>query len=422
MASYWIESSAQLREPGSSAGRSRPRGRSTAPGGLGAEPPFPRRLKDPTIYRRWLGTDSVRGARGAFCQSRIDAASTAASLHVRPPECHAFRREVPAPVIVRRSCASSTPMPARSSWCATSGTWWPRCSPTTRSAASRDSGRDRPQATWTTSLGRVAASVGRARAAWRARQRAAHLLRYEDLVLPAAGDRPRVLELPRLDASADRVDAMLETHRQPDTDGTARPRSSDRSAAGRRTSRLSCRTSAARHSVLALRAFGYRMSGAPPATIVVAGSVAQRPGKRRPHLGVPPVPARLPPARLGRCCFLDRLEPDMCVDERAGRSRRASRGTSLPAGRSCDALRPRRRATPCCSTADDARLGLGPGRGARARSAVRAAAQRQRASSTTRRCSAAPRCACYLDIDPGFGQMWRALGLHDPFARPRRAT
>ena len=28
----------------------------------------------------------------------------------------------------------------------------------------------------------------------------------------------------------------------------------------------------------------------------------------------------------------------------------------------------------------------------------------------------------FLDIDPGFGQMWRELGLADVFARPRRAS
>lgn len=149
------------------------------------------------------------------------------------------------------------------------------------------------------------------------------------------------------------------------------------------------------------------------ATILVGGSVAQRPGSGG-HTWVF-LQYLLGLRRLGHeVVLVDRLEPDMCLDA---------------AGRPCDVedsenLR--------YLAAVMERFGLGErwavlyGGGRRSLGMSRAALERAADESALilnvngfvddpevmRRAG----LRTYLDIDPGFGQMWRALGLHDMFA------
>jgi len=149
------------------------------------------------------------------------------------------------------------------------------------------------------------------------------------------------------------------------------------------------------------------------ATILVGGSVAQRPGSGG-HTWVF-LQYLLGLRRLGHeVVLVDRLEEDMCLDA---------------AGRPCDVedsenLR--------YLAAVMERFGLGErwavlyGRGERSLGMTRAALERAADRSALilnvngfvddpgvmRRAG----LRAYLDIDPGFGQMWRALGLHDMFA------
>ena len=149
------------------------------------------------------------------------------------------------------------------------------------------------------------------------------------------------------------------------------------------------------------------------ATILVGGSVAQRPGSGG-HTWVF-LQYLLGLRRLGHeVVLVDRLEPDMCLDA---------------AGRPCDVedsenLR--------YLAAVMERFGLGErwavlyGGGERSLGMSRAALERAADESALilnvngfvddpevmRRAG----LRAYLDIDPGFGQMWQALDLHDMFA------
>ena len=149
------------------------------------------------------------------------------------------------------------------------------------------------------------------------------------------------------------------------------------------------------------------------ATILVGGSVAQRPGSGG-HTWVF-LQYLLGLRRLGHeVVLVDRLEPDMCLDA---------------TGRPCDVedsenLR--------YLAAVMERFGLGErwavlyGGGRRSLGMSRAALEGAADESALilnvngfvddpevmRRAG----LRAYLDIDPGFGQMWRALGLHDMFA------
>ncbi len=148
------------------------------------------------------------------------------------------------------------------------------------------------------------------------------------------------------------------------------------------------------------------------ATILVGGSVAQRPGSGG-HTWVF-LQYLLGLQRLGHEVMLvDRLEPDMCLDA---------------AGRPCDVERSENLRY---LAAVMERFGLGErwtvlyDGGARALGASRAALERAAGESAVilnvngfvddPEVMGRAGLRAYLDIDPGFGQMWRALGLHDMF-------
>jgi hypothetical protein len=150
-----------------------------------------------------------------------------------------------------------------------------------------------------------------------------------------------------------------------------------------------------------------------PPTIVIAGSLAQVPHNG--GLSWFYLQLLLGFKRLGfRVLFLDRLEPEMCVDE---------------SGRLCDFdcsvnLRCFQRVMDEFGLSDDYALSFNGGRGWFGQ-------PRQRVLRTL---ADSPlllnvmgffndpglleraRRRVFVDIDPGFGQMWRELGLHDPFA------
>jgi hypothetical protein len=149
---------------------------------------------------------------------------------------------------------------------------------------------------------------------------------------------------------------------------------------------------------------------AKPGSIVVAGSMAQRPGQGG-HTWVF-LQYLLGFRRLGwDVLFLDRLDPDMCRDV---------------AGEPCAPERSRQYAylkrvmgqfglgDEFAVACDGAYLGLDR----------RTVLDRVKRSALLLNVmgffndgdvlAAAPR-RVFLDIDPGFGQMWRDLGLHDPF-------
>ena len=152
-------------------------------------------------------------------------------------------------------------------------------------------------------------------------------------------------------------------------------------------------------------------------TIVLAGSLAQRPG-RGGHAWVF-LQYLLGLRRLGwDVLFLDEIHPEMCVDERGNVS---SPEQSWNVRYFVDVMR---------------RFGLGEAHSLRLARATAPDEQavglpraevleRVRASaalvnvmgylSDPEVLAAAPR-RVFLDIDPGFGQMWRALGLADIFA------
>ncbi|MGI8825505.1 MAG: hypothetical protein ACR2JC_07660 [Chloroflexota bacterium] len=148
-------------------------------------------------------------------------------------------------------------------------------------------------------------------------------------------------------------------------------------------------------------------------TVVIAGSLAQRPGVGG-HTWVF-LQYLLGFRRLGwDVLFIDRLEPEMCVD---------AAGEPCPVDRSLN-LRyfldvMKRFDLDCCFalSCDGGKRWLGLSRGQ--------VLERARRSDvlfnvmgflTDEAVLDAARLRVFLDIDPGFGQMWRALGLHDPFA------
>jgi len=147
-------------------------------------------------------------------------------------------------------------------------------------------------------------------------------------------------------------------------------------------------------------------------SIVIAGSLAQKPG-RGGHSWVF-LQYLLGFRKLGwDVVFLDRLEPDMCVDE-AGAPSSIERSTNLQYF--LDLMR---------RFGFEGRYGLLCG-GNRTIGLSRSEILERVADSAVllnitgfmndpEVLAAAPTCI-FLDIDPGFAQMWQALGLHDGFA------
>ena len=148
-------------------------------------------------------------------------------------------------------------------------------------------------------------------------------------------------------------------------------------------------------------------------TIVVAGALAQRPWIGG-HTWVF-LQYLLGFRRLGfDVLFVDRLEPGMCI-RRLGSTCLVPLVGEPPLPRPRDgALRPgralvlavRRRA------GDSGSATPGSGRSCRP---LGPSPERDGLSATTRSCWPPPPLRVFLDIDPGFGQMWRALGLADVF-------
>src|SRR5262245_45951544 len=146
--------------------------------------------------------------------------------------------------------------------------------------------------------------------------------------------------------------------------------------------------------------------------IVVAGSVAQKPNQAG-HTWVF-LQYLLGFCRLGwDVLFLDRLEPDMCVDV-WGEPCSPGGSTNLPyLARVMDAFAMGDRFSVACDRGERF-VGL----------------SRQEVLSRVKRAAtlinvmgffddaeilAAARQRIFLDIDPGFGQMWHALGWHDAY-------
>ena len=121
--------------------------------------------------------------------------------------------------------------------------------------------------------------------------------------------------------------------------------------------------------------------------------------------------------------LLDRLEPDMCVDDAA--AARAplehSANVALPRGGDGAASASATRWALLLDGGRALRSGCRPRRSCWSGWRRRAAAERERLLDDAEVLDRA-RLRVFLDIDPGFGQMWRELGLHDPFARPRRLS
>ena len=148
-------------------------------------------------------------------------------------------------------------------------------------------------------------------------------------------------------------------------------------------------------------------------TIVLAGSLAQKPGKGG-HAWVF-LQYLLGLRRLGwDVLFLDRLEPEMCVDER-GAPCSIDRSANL---RYLQDVLGRFGLTDSYSvvcSGGSRFLGLSK-REVLARTADAALLINVMGFLDDEDVlGRAPR-RVFLDIDPGFPQMWRALGLHDPFA------
>jgi Sulfotransferase family len=179
VATYWLGVLTSLTDPVSYRRQVDPTGTLDGAWWLGAEPPHPRRLKDPGLAR-WIGVDSVREI-AAFCQARIEGvyAAVAAEEGTPPPSFFAekFRpdripdlmwelyprlREV---ILVRDFRDMVASMFAYNAKRGREGF--------RRAGAASDADYV---------VGQVKASVTGLAAAWHARRDRAHLVRYEDLL------------------------------------------------------------------------------------------------------------------------------------------------------------------------------------------------------------------------------------------------
>ena len=149
-------------------------------------------------------------------------------------------------------------------------------------------------------------------------------------------------------------------------------------------------------------------------SIVIAGSLAQKPG-RGGHTWVF-LQYLLGFRKLGwDVLFVDRLEPEMCVDEA---------GNRVAAARSWNV---RYLTDVMCRFGLDRDFAVLCDGGASTIGLTRQALiERVRSSAALidvmgflndEEILASARRRVFLDIDPGFGQMWHALGLHDMFQR-----
>src|SRR4051812_13128928 len=149
-----------------------------------------------------------------------------------------------------------------------------------------------------------------------------------------------------------------------------------------------------------------------PRTIVVAGALAQKPE----HGGLTwfYLHFLLGFRRLGwEVCFLDRLEPEMCVD-RAGQPCLVERSVNLEYF--LRTLRAFGLADSFSLLYDGGRRHIGLSR-AQTLEAVRRSALLLNVMGYLNDEEVLARASrrVFLDIDPGFPQMWKELGLHDAF-------
>jgi len=148
-------------------------------------------------------------------------------------------------------------------------------------------------------------------------------------------------------------------------------------------------------------------------TIVLAGSLAQKPGKGG-HTWVF-LQYLLGFRRLGwDVLFLDRLEPEMCVDER-GMPCAIDRSANVRYLRDVLGRFGLADSYSVACSGGSRFLGL-PKREVLARTADAALLINVMGFFDDEDVLARAPRRVFLDIDPGFPQMWRALGLHDPFA------
>ena len=319
------------------------------------------------------------------------------------------------PVLMREL----TPPPRRSSWCGTSATWRTRSWPSTASGLSsgfgrRDGSSDEHYVEEVLKPAALAISNS-----WRTRGSRAHLVRYEDMVLRPQETLTALLEYLELERSPQTVDRILRDSAT-ETDEVRKHRTSrdPRESIGRWQREGSDR----------FRAFATRSS---------ASSCAEFGYTERRRLAVVIADRR----RLGRAAARD-------AEDIRGSSCSTCWACASSAGRSC--CRPagarhvhRRQWSPCppeqsvnARYMHEVMEGSGSStptrccwRAARAPAPLWACA-RQEASERVASSSlflnvngfvddqellAPARRRVFLDIDPGFGQMWHELGLHDAF-------
>ena len=147
-------------------------------------------------------------------------------------------------------------------------------------------------------------------------------------------------------------------------------------------------------------------------TVIVAGSLAQRPG----HGGHAWVFLQylLGFRRLGwDVLFLDRLEPEVCVDETG---RPAPLEASWNLAYLPEVMQRYGLGDAFSVACDRGRRDIGLSRAEVVRQADRAAfVLNVMGYLSDPEILGRPSRRVFLDIDPGFGQMWRELGLADPF-------
>jgi sulfotransferase family protein len=261
VATYWIGVLRALAEPASYRRQITPSGPIDGSWWLGAEPPFPRPVRDPEIGA-WLGGGAIEQL-GAFCQSRVEELYLrAGALAGRPAPAYfveKFRPDaVPAllselypggreVVLVRDFRDMLASMFAYN--------------------AKRGMGggfrRDRASTDADFVMERVKGSVDALAGAWRSRSHSAHLLRYEDLVLNPEETVEALLQHLGLDAAPGTIDAMLASLTTAETEGH-RTIADPKATIGRWRSDLSPELVEVCQEALgpSLRTFGYTDDGA----------------------------------------------------------------------------------------------------------------------------------------------------------------
>ena len=275
--------------------------------------------------------------------------------------------------------------------------------------------RDRASSDRDYILNDVGVKVAALADAWARRADTAHLLRYEDLVLRPEETVQALLAHLGLDAGPGAVEPMLGSLLARDSGSEGHRTVTDsRESIGRWRRDLSdevdgCLRGGPRRSAGDLRV----RAGMSGETVLLGGSVAQRPGSGG-HTWVF-LQYLLGLQRLGlEPVLVDWLEPEMCRD-RAGAPSGVEGSWNI--AYLADVMDRFGLGDSWAVLHDGGRAVLGMSDTALDRAVDRAAlllnvngfVQQERVLERVP-------LRAYLDIDPGFGQMWRALDLHDPFA------